>query len=87
MTNHLPTAEALATLSEPEFLELDRDGGKIDAKYDFQRAGLHALGAGGYGTLATMAAFSSNPYGTLSSVLMAIPAAVYLWKGVPDIRL
>ncbi len=85
MTNHLPTTEELATLSEPEFLELDRDGGKIDAKYDFQRAGIHALGAGGYGTLATIAAFSASPYGALGSVLFSIPAAVCLWKGIQDI--
>ena len=35
-TSMSPTAEELAALSEPEFLELTRDCDRINAEYDFR---------------------------------------------------
>jgi hypothetical protein len=84
-TSMSPTAEELAALSEPEFLELTRDCDRINAEYDFKRAGIDALGAGAFGALATSAAFSGVPSEALMSALTAIPAAIYVWKGMQDI--
>jgi len=81
----LSTAEELAALPESEFLELDRDCDRINAEYDFKRAGIHALGAGAYGTLAATAMMSTAPYGALMGTLTAIPAAVYVWDAIQDI--
>jgi hypothetical protein len=81
----LPTAEEIAALPELEFLELDRDCDHINAEYDFKRAGIHALGAGAYGTLAASAMMSAAPYGALMGTLIAIPAAVYVWDAIQDI--
>jgi hypothetical protein len=81
MTNHFPTDEEFAALSEPEFLALDRDVAQIDAKGDFQRAGIHTLGALCWGGLA----LAGNPYGALVSCLMAGVGGYYLWNGIQDI--
>jgi hypothetical protein len=80
-----PADEELAALSAPERLELSRDSHRISAHYDFQRAAIDALGAGSFGVMATAAAFSAVPYGAVMSALMAIPAAVYVWKGIQDV--
>jgi hypothetical protein len=81
----LSTAEEIAALPEPEFLELDRDCDRINAEYDFKRAGIHTLGAGAYGTLAAASMMSAAPYGALMGTLIAIPAAVYVWDALQDI--
>ena len=81
----MSTAEEIAALPEPEFLELDRDCDRINAEYDFKRAGIHALGAGAYGTLAASAMMSAAPYGALMGTLIVIPAAVYVWDTIQDI--
>jgi hypothetical protein len=77
-----PTVQKLAALPENEFLELCRDNARIDSDYAFKEAGIDALEAGGYGALATIAAFSGSPYAALGTVIGAIFAAVSLWKGI-----
>ena len=81
MPHPLPTAEELASLSETEFLELDRDVAQINAKGDFQHAGINALGALCWGGLA----LAGNPYGALVSCFMAGVGGYYLWNGIQDI--
>ena len=85
MPDQSSTLEELTSLSEPEFLELDRDVDRMNVEHDFKMAGIHALGAGGFGALAAAAAFSGNPFGALGTVLAAVPAAVYVWKGIQDV--
>ena len=85
MTDPSPTAEEIAALPEPEFLELDRDCDRINAEYDFKRAGINALGAGAFGTLAASCMLSGAPYRALMGSLISIPAAVYVWNGIQDI--
>jgi hypothetical protein len=77
-----PTVQELAALPENEFLELCRDSARIDSEYAFKEAGIDALGAGGYGALATIAAFSGSPYAALGTVIGAVFAGVSLWKGI-----
>ena len=79
------TAKELAALSEDEFLELCRDCDRTSSEYDFKSAGIHALGAGAFGTLAASCMLSAAPAGALMGALMAIPAAVYVWDGIQDI--
>jgi hypothetical protein len=87
MTEKSPssTAEELAAMPENEFLELCRDCDRISSEYDFKSAGIHALGAGAFGTLAASCMLSAAPAGALMGALTAIPAAVYVWKGIQDI--
>jgi hypothetical protein len=66
-------------------LDLDRDCDRINAEYDFKRAGIHALGAGAYGTMATVAALSGSPYAALGTAIGAALAGVSVWKGMQDI--
>ena len=80
-----PTAEELAALPEDEFLELCRDCDQMSSEYDFKSAGIHALGAGAFGTIAASCMLSAAPAGALMGALTAIPAAVYVWKGIQDI--
>ena len=77
-----PTVQELANLRENEFLELCRDSARLDSEYAFKEAGIDALEAGGYGALATIAAFSGSPYAALGSVVGAVFAGVSLWKGI-----
>jgi hypothetical protein len=85
MTDTSPTAEEIAALPEPEFLELSRDCDRINSEYDFKSAGIHALGAGAFGTLAASCMLSGALYGALMGSLISIPAAVYVWNGIQDI--
>jgi hypothetical protein len=77
-----PNVLELAALPENEFLELCRDSARIDSEYAFKAAGIDALGAGGYGALATIGAFSGSPYAALGTVVGAVFAGVSLWKGI-----
>ena len=85
MSDHSATLEALTALPEPEFLALDRDVDRMSVAQDFTMAGMHALGAGAWGALAAATALSGNPCGAFGTVLAAVPAAVYVWKGMQDV--
>ena len=67
-------------MPENEFLELCRDSARIDSEYAFKEAGIDALGAGGYGTLATIAAFSGSPYAALGTVIVRVLARMFRRK-------
>ena len=69
-------------MPENEFLEICRDNARIDSDYAFKEVGIDALEAGGYGALATIAAFSGSPYAALGTVIGAIFAGVSVWKGI-----
>ena len=79
------TVEDLAAMPEDELLELCRECDQISSEYDFKSAGIHALGAGAYGTLAASCMLPAAPAGALMGTLIAIPAAIYVWKGIQDI--
>lgn len=85
MTDKSPTAEEIAALPEPEFLELNRDCDRINTEYDFKRAGINALGAGGFGGMAAASFLSAAPLGALMGALTATVAGVYVWKAIQDI--
>ena len=72
-------------MPEDEFLELCRDCDRISAEHDFKRAGIHTLGAAAWGALATSLSFSAAPFGAAMGALSAIPAAVFVWKGIQDV--
>ena len=71
-------AEGIEALPEREFLEIDRDTHRMDSKHEFTLAGIHALAAGAFGTLAGAAALAGAPLG----LLVAIPAAVYVYTSL-----
>lgn len=71
-------AEGIEALPEHEFLEVDRDTHRIVSKGEFTQAGIHALAAGAFGTLAGAVVLAGAPLGLLA----VIPATVCVYSSI-----